>query len=809
MAIALKAENVSIRYITGDFKDIGLKEYTVRRLTHNYHVNEFMAVDGVSFALEQGDMLGIIGSNGAGKSTLLKAVAGIMEPTCGKIMAQGEVAALLELGSGFDGDLTVKENAYLRGAMLGYTKEFMDQTYDQIIDFAELREFEDRPFKQLSSGMKSRLAFSIASLVKPDILILDEVLSVGDGAFQEKSAKKMREIISRGATTILVSHSLNQIRELCNKVLWLDHGRQVAFGDTETICDQYECFLRGECPAQMPGEAQAEPAEAPQTGLVDVAVPDNAERPKWKGLLKRGLVSSILALFCAVLALNIGQRYFTKVQDSRVEITAQEGSGTVVFRGAYVDGNWVSPADHMDGTGSWIYDKDQAVYTATDGTTLTFLMPAGQERTLIFYAGPDAGRAVVNVDGEHIEFDFWNESAVELGLSYQVPRAATPGMARQLHMIALIVFAIVFIFYFALYKKPSVVWEEREIWLDALKVLSAIMIVLIHCSGDIYNNSFHTNGSLWMQGLWANAIPRFAVPCFFMITGALSLTKYYDRQLVEKSVKRVIFPLIFWSILYVLTSHLCEFKTQLNGFMQIPFVNQDGSLWYAYQLIWIYLGLPFWTVLWSKLSIRLRWGFVAFSLVIPGVLTYVEELLNLNVNEYLPFASVNPMVCYVGLLFFGRLLYEFLAEKPAQKMFNIGIASAVTGLLLIILSSAYLSGVVGQSVHTFFSEVRLPAVIYSAGVFLCFGSARNKMERFPVVLKKFIITLSSLSLGIYMSHCLIIFKIMPDTIKFMSISLNRSADLPQLLICVLLYYAICVSLCMVMRCLPMLRKLVT
>lgn len=251
MGIVLSAENVSIRYITGDFKDIGLKEYAVRRLTNNYHVKEFMAVDGVSFELQEGDMLGIIGSNGAGKSTLLKAVAGIMEPTQGKITANGDIAALLELGSGFDGDLTVKENAYLRGAMLGYTREFMDRTYEQIIEFAELKEFEDRPFKQLSSGMKSRLAFSIASLVKPDILILDEVLSVGDGAFQEKSAQKMREIITQGTTTILVSHSLSQIRELCNKVLWLDHGRQVAFGETQEICDQYERFLLGEYPSEL------------------------------------------------------------------------------------------------------------------------------------------------------------------------------------------------------------------------------------------------------------------------------------------------------------------------------------------------------------------------------------------------------------------------------------------------------------------------------------------------------------------------------------------------------------------------------
>ena len=254
MGTALKADNVSIRYITGDFKEIGIQEYFVRKLKGDYKVEEFQAVDHVSFELDKGDMLGIVGTNGAGKSTLLKAVAGIMEPTCGKITCNGEIAALLELGSGFDGDLTVKENAYLRGAMLGYTKEFMDSTYDMIIEFAELREFEDRPFKQLSSGMKSRLAFSIASLVDPDILILDEVLSVGDGAFQEKSAAKMREIISRGATTILVSHSITQIRELCNKVLWLDHGKQVAFGETQSICDGYEEYLKtGVMPQNIDG----------------------------------------------------------------------------------------------------------------------------------------------------------------------------------------------------------------------------------------------------------------------------------------------------------------------------------------------------------------------------------------------------------------------------------------------------------------------------------------------------------------------------------------------------------------------------
>lgn len=242
----LELKDVSIRYMTGDFKDIGLKEYIMRKLTNNYKVVEFWADKDISFSIEKGDMLGIIGSNGAGKSTLLKAISGIMEPTKGYVRHKGNVAALLELGSGFDGELTVRENTYLRGAMLGYTRKFMDDTYDQIIEFAELKDFQDRPFKQLSSGMKSRLAFSIASLVEPDILILDEVLSVGDGAFRKKSETKMKEIINSGATTILVSHSIGQVREMCNKILWLHKGRQIEFGDdVQAICDRYQAFLDG------------------------------------------------------------------------------------------------------------------------------------------------------------------------------------------------------------------------------------------------------------------------------------------------------------------------------------------------------------------------------------------------------------------------------------------------------------------------------------------------------------------------------------------------------------------------------------
>ncbi len=239
----VECKDVSIRYKTGDLKAIGLKDYVLKKLTGKYKVVEFWADRDINFTLEKGDMLGIIGTNGAGKSTLLKAVTGIMIPTKGSVTTKGNVAALLELASGFDGELTVRENTYLRGALLGYTKEFMDEKYDEIIAFAELENFQEYMFKQLSSGMKSRLAFSIACLVEPDILILDEVLSVGDEGFKEKSSRRIKSILENGVTGILVSHSVQQVRDLCNKCLWLDHGKQVAFGPTKVICNAYSSFL--------------------------------------------------------------------------------------------------------------------------------------------------------------------------------------------------------------------------------------------------------------------------------------------------------------------------------------------------------------------------------------------------------------------------------------------------------------------------------------------------------------------------------------------------------------------------------------
>lgn len=240
----IHVNNVSVRYIMGDFKDIGLKEYLIRKVKGQMVTKEFWALNDVSFRVEKGTLLGIIGSNGSGKSTILKVLAGIMPPTRGSITVHGSIAALLELGAGFDGDLTVRENIYLRGAMLGYTKDFVDDEYENIIEFSELQEFEDVAYKKLSSGMKSKLAFSLASRVNPDILVLDEVLSVGDIGFRKKSENRMRELMSGGTTTILVSHSMGQIRDMCTQVVWLEKGQMRGIGDTKKICDEYEKYMK-------------------------------------------------------------------------------------------------------------------------------------------------------------------------------------------------------------------------------------------------------------------------------------------------------------------------------------------------------------------------------------------------------------------------------------------------------------------------------------------------------------------------------------------------------------------------------------
>lgn len=216
-----------------------LKEVFTTAVSGKLRFNEFLALDDVSFELEKGKTLGLIGKNGAGKSTTLKLISGILKPTSGHIITRGNIVPMLELGAGFDLELTGKENIYLNGAILGYSKEYLESKYDEIVDFAEIRDFIDMPIRNYSSGMMARLAFSIASVVQPEILIVDEILAVGDVAFQEKSFNRMKELMTGGATVLFVSHDLEKIEEMCDKVIWLDRGKVVMFGDTQEVCSAY------------------------------------------------------------------------------------------------------------------------------------------------------------------------------------------------------------------------------------------------------------------------------------------------------------------------------------------------------------------------------------------------------------------------------------------------------------------------------------------------------------------------------------------------------------------------------------------
>lgn len=236
----VKAENVSMMFNMSQEKVDNIKEYIIKMMKHELMFHEFWALKNVSFQLEKGDSLGIVGLNGSGKSTLLKLIAGVLKPTEGKVTTMGSIAPLIELGAGFDDDLSAEENILLNGSILGYSKSYMMSRYNDIIKFAELEGFTNTALKNFSSGMKARLGFAIATMNIPDILILDEVLAVGDFKFQEKSFARTKEIIGAGTTVLFVSHSVDQVRNICNKVLWLDHGQVVMFGDTETVCSAYE-----------------------------------------------------------------------------------------------------------------------------------------------------------------------------------------------------------------------------------------------------------------------------------------------------------------------------------------------------------------------------------------------------------------------------------------------------------------------------------------------------------------------------------------------------------------------------------------
>lgn len=222
-----------------------LKDYIFKTIKREIQYNEFWALKNVSFSVEKGDRVGILGLNGAGKSTLLKVISGVFKPTEGHVDKHGKMVPLLELGAGFDPQYTGKENIYLYGAMLGYTKKFIDSKYDEIVEFSELQKFMDVPVKNYSSGMKSRLGFSIATVVEPKILILDEVLSVGDAKFRKKSEKKIMSMFDSGVTVLFVSHSLEQVQRLCNKAMILEKGKLIAYGDIDPISEQYSKMIGG------------------------------------------------------------------------------------------------------------------------------------------------------------------------------------------------------------------------------------------------------------------------------------------------------------------------------------------------------------------------------------------------------------------------------------------------------------------------------------------------------------------------------------------------------------------------------------
>jgi len=238
----IQVRDVSMHFNLMEEKVDSIKEYVVKLLKGKLLYNDFIALNHISFDVQKGDILGFIGFNGAGKSTLLKILAGVLTPTTGSVTVKGTIAPLIEVGAGFDSELTARENIYLNGAILGYSKAFIEQKFDSIVEFAELKDFVNVPVKNFSSGMYARLGFSIATAVQPDILIVDEVLSVGDFRFQEKCEQRIKEMIKDGVTILLVSHEMKMIERLCNKVIWLDHGHIKQLGKTIPVCEAYKHF---------------------------------------------------------------------------------------------------------------------------------------------------------------------------------------------------------------------------------------------------------------------------------------------------------------------------------------------------------------------------------------------------------------------------------------------------------------------------------------------------------------------------------------------------------------------------------------
>lgn len=237
--VMISLTDVTMEFRLTDDRISSLKEFITKTLTKELTYTKFKALNKVSFDIKRGEVMGVVGRNGAGKSTILKVISGILTPTSGEVLCHGNIVPMLELGSGFDMDMTGRENIFLNGAILGYSEEFLKKKFEEILKFSELGEFIDVPLRNYSSGMMMRLAFSVATMVNPDILIVDEILAVGDENFQKKSKERMLELMSGGTTVLFVSHSLEQIREMCDRVVWLDGGEVKMIGEAEEVCDEY------------------------------------------------------------------------------------------------------------------------------------------------------------------------------------------------------------------------------------------------------------------------------------------------------------------------------------------------------------------------------------------------------------------------------------------------------------------------------------------------------------------------------------------------------------------------------------------
>lgn len=241
---AIVVDKMSMLFNLNKEKVDNLKEYFIKMLKGKLHYTEFWALKDISFTVEKGDRVGVLGFNGAGKSTLLKVIAGVLKPTEGSVKVSGVIAPMLELGAGFDMNYSGKENIYLYGATMGYSRKFIEEKYNEIVEFSELGDFINVPVKNYSSGMRARLGFAIATAVEPEILILDEVLSVGDAKFRKKSEAKIRSMFDKGITVLFVSHSVEQVMNICNKAIILDHGKLIAQGEVKEICAQYNEMIK-------------------------------------------------------------------------------------------------------------------------------------------------------------------------------------------------------------------------------------------------------------------------------------------------------------------------------------------------------------------------------------------------------------------------------------------------------------------------------------------------------------------------------------------------------------------------------------